>query len=96
MSEYNDLEHVKRHAQAALSQSNARAYDGDDNYKKKLVITTCVTGPYSKDAGGFVLEAKVPRSAVNDLGLSATWITGDRGAAAAFLRSIADEIERGS
>ena len=43
----------------------------------------------------FVLAAKSPRSAVNNLGLSIEWSTNDRVEAAAFLRQLAVKIEEG-
>jgi hypothetical protein len=43
----------------------------------------------------FALDAKSPRSAVNNLGMSVIWDTNDRAEAAAFLRKLADKIEAG-
>lgn len=97
----SDREHILRHAREALSASNARRFDGDNNFKKMIVIHACVVGPDAnhrndESDGGFVFEAKIPRSAVNELGLTSTW-GGDgsisRADAAAFLRELADMIE---
>ena len=44
----------------------------------------------------FVLDAKSPRSAVNNLGLSINWSTDDRTEAANFLRKLADKLEEGT
>jgi hypothetical protein len=85
---------IKRLARDALSAANGRTFDGNDNFRKVLCLTTCSVGPYHDEPGGFVFEAKIPRSAVNELPLSETWTTNDRAEAAKFLREIADEIER--
>lgn len=83
-----------RQVEDALRASNARPYDGDGNYKKELVIKTAVVGPSGMgEPGDFVLDAIVPRSAVNDLSLSVHWATNSRVKAAAFLRELATMIE---
>lgn len=76
----------------ALSPSNVRVFDGDNNAKKGVDIKTCIVSS-DKGAPTFVLEAKIPRSSVNNLGLAATWSTNARTEAAAFLRALADKIE---
>lgn len=91
---YDPMQHLLNEVDEALAPSNARKFDGDNNYKKCLDIKTCIVGA---DDGSpvFVLDAKSPRSAVNDLGISVTWSTNDRTEAAAFLRKLADKIETG-
>jgi hypothetical protein len=91
-------DNILKHARQALSESNARPFDGDDNFKKRLVITTAVVGPGSpKETGsGFIFEAKIPRSAVNELGMTSVWNASTRTEAATFLRELADLIEEGS
>ena len=91
----DDPKYLWQEADEALSPSNARKFDGDNNYKKCLDIKTCIVGG---DKGGpvFVLAAKSPRSAVNNLGLSIEWSTNSRAEAAAFLRTLADKIEEGA
>lgn len=91
------LDDLWSQVQEAMSPSNARAYDGDNNYKKTLSISTCIVGFGSRDAvrPEFVLKAKIPRSAVNNLALSVSRETGSRAEAAAFLRRLADLIEAG-
>jgi delta 1-pyrroline-5-carboxylate dehydrogenase len=92
----SDEHGILKQARQALSESNARRFDGDDNFKKRLVITTAVVGPgHVNDAfgSGFVFEAKIPRSAVNDLALTYVWSASTRAEAAAFLRALADLIE---
>ena len=86
---------ILREVDEALDPSNARKFDGDNNYKKCLDIRTSIVGA---DDGTpiFVLDAKSPRSAVNNLGMSIHWSTNDRTEAANFLRQIADKIEKGS
>ena len=94
--EYRDV--VFNHTRQALSEDNAREFDGGPNFKKCLVISTCVTGPLpsANCEGGFAFEAKIPRNAYNELGLSISW-GGDgsisRTEAAAFLRDLANLIE---
>jgi hypothetical protein len=90
----SDKSIILGHARQALSTSNARRFDGDDNFKKRLVISTCVVGPANKmeSGSGFVFEAKIPRSAVNELGLTSIWEATTRAEAAAFLRELADLI----
>lgn len=83
-------------ARDALSPGNARTYDGDPNFKKKIVITTGVVGPYNGTPGGLAFEVKVPRSVVNELGFTVYWGddgTVDKTEAAAFLRELADLVE---
>ncbi len=83
---------ILREADEALSPSNARTFDGDSNFKKCLDLKVCVVGdPHGHPL--FVLEARSPRSAVNNLGLSILWSTNDRVEAAAFLRTLANKIE---
>jgi hypothetical protein len=76
----------------ALSPTNARAFDGNTNFKKCLEIKTGIVGG-DKGEPCFVLAAKSPRSAVNNLLLSVDWSTNSRAEAAAFLRKLADKIE---
>ena len=88
-----EMKDIWREIDDALSPSNARRYDGDNNYKKCLDLKICVVG--AEDGSPvFFLEATSPRSAVNDLGCSIAWSTEDRVRAAAFLRSLADKIKR--
>ena len=89
------LETIWREVNEALAPSNARKFDGDNNYKKCLNIQTCIIGNDTDGSPVFVLDAKSPRSAVNNLGLSIHWGTNDRAEAAAFLRKLADKIENG-
>ena len=91
---YDALKHLWSEADEALAPTNARKFDGDNNYKKCLDLKVCVVGS-DEGAPVFVLDAKSPRSAVNNLGLSITWSTNDRAEAAAFLRQLADKIEAG-
>src|SRR5262249_8964816 len=79
----------------ALSNSNARRFDGGPNYQKCLVIETCVVGEeHSGKLGSFFpFEAKIPRTAFNNLGLTRQWNTDSREEAARFLRELADLIE---
>lgn len=90
----NDLKYIWQEADEALALTNARKFDGNNNYKKCLDLKVCVVGT---DDGSpvFVLDVKSPRSAVNNLGLSLTWDTNDRTEAAAFLRALAGKIEAG-
>ena len=92
---YDPLQSLLREVDEALTAANARKFDGDDNYKKCLDIRTCIIG---SDDGTpvFVLDAKSPRSAVNNLGMSIHWSTNERTEAASFLRKLADKIEKGS
>jgi hypothetical protein len=92
---YDPLKSLWSEIDEALSPDNARKFDGDNNYKKCLDLKTGIVGA---DDGipVFVLNAKSPRSAVNNLGMSVTWNTNDRAEAAAFLRQLADKIEKGS
>lgn len=90
----NDPKRLWQEVDEAMSPTNARAFDGDNNYKKCLVITTCVVGG-DKGEPTFVLDAKSPRSAVNNLGMSVTWSANTRAEAAAFLRKLATKIEEG-
>lgn len=89
------LKTIWREVDEALSPSNARKFDGGNNYKKCLNIQTCIVGDDTDGFPVFVLDAKSPRSAVNNLGMSIHWSTNDRGEAAAFLRQLADKIENG-
>jgi hypothetical protein len=82
-----------REVDEALSPTNARPSDGNNNYKKLIEIKTCVVGGDKGDPV-FVLAAKSPRSSVNNLGLSISWSTYSRAEAAAFLRELADKIEK--
>lgn len=77
----------------ALSSGNARRYDGDSNFKKMLVIETCVVGPAYGESGGFIFAARVPRSATNNLGMTISSHTNDRAEAAEFMRKVAAMIE---
>jgi hypothetical protein len=88
VSLYLDRLDVLRHAAEALTDANARKFDGDDNFKKIVTIRTAVAGGEGGQAG-FVFEARIPRSAVNDLAISATWSTTSRSEAADFLRELA-------
>lgn len=92
---YDAEKHIWSEADEALTPANARKFDGDNNYKKCISIKTMFVGA---DDGTpvFVLEAKSPRSAVNNLGLSIQWSTNDRVEAANFLRKLAAKIEEGS
>lgn len=90
----DDLKYLWREVDEAMSSSNARAFDGDNNYKKSIVITTCIVGG-DKGEPEFVLDVKSPRSAVNNLGMSINWSTNARAEAAAFLRQLATKIEEG-
>jgi hypothetical protein len=89
----HDLKTLWREVDEALSPTNARPADGNNNYKKLVEIKTCVVGDDKGDPA-FVLAAKSPRSSVNNLGLSINWITHSRAEAAAFLRDLADKIDR--
>jgi hypothetical protein len=85
---------IWKHIRQALSASNGRRFDGDDNFKKCLVITI---GMVDRPAE-FAFEAKIPRSAVNDLFMSLEWREEDdtpvtHADAAAFLRDLAILIE---
>ena len=91
----NDLKRLWKEADEALYPTNARAFDGDNNYTKSLVITTCVVGG-DKGEPAFVLNAKSPRSAVNNLEMSSNWSTNSRTEAAACLRKLAAKIEEGT
>lgn len=91
---YDPMKTLLHEIDEALSPSNARKFDGDNNYKKCLDLKTCIVGGDDGEPV-FVLDAKSPRSAVNNLGMSITWSTNDRAEAAAFLRQIADKIEKG-
>lgn len=88
------LKSLLREVDEALAPTNARKFDGDNNYKKCVDIRTSIVGA---DDGSpeFVLSARSPRSAVNDLGSSLHWDTNDRAEAADFLRKLADKIEAG-
>ena len=92
---YDPLQAILREVDEALDPTNARTFDGDDNYKKCVDISTGVVG---SDDGTpvFVLDAKSPRSAVNNLGMSIHWSTNERAEAANFLRKLADKIEKGT
>lgn len=92
---YDPLKMIWREVNEALSPTNARKFDGDNNYKKCLDLKLCVVGSDDDGTPVFVLDAKSPRSAVNNLGLSITWGTNDRAEAAAFLRQLAAKIEAG-
>ena len=87
-----DLKLIWGEVDEALSPMNARRFDGDNNFKKCVDIKTCVVGG-DEGVPTFVLTAKSPRSAVNNLGLSIDWFTNSRSEAAAFLRKLADKIE---
>lgn len=91
---YDPLKTIWREIDEALAPENARRFDGDNNYKKCINLSAAVVGG---DDGSpvFVLEAKSPRSAVNNLGCSVTWNTNDREEAAEFLRCLADRISGG-
>ena len=89
------FERILEEADEALSPSNARRFDGNDNYKKCIDIKVAVVESDNAGAPVFALDAKSPRSAVNNLGMSITWSTNDRAEAAAFLRQLADKIEAG-
>ena len=91
---YDPLLHLLREADEALAPTNARKFDGDDNYEKCIAVKVAVVGG-DNGAAVFALDARSPRSAVNNLGMSVTWDTSDRAEAAAFLRQIVDKIERG-
>ena len=86
---------IWREVDEALALTNARKFDGNNTYEKCLDIKVCVVG---KDDGSpaFVLEARSPRSAVNNLGLSVAWHASSRAEAAAFLRQLANKIEEGA
>ena len=86
---------IWREVDEALAPSNARKFDGDNNFKKCLDLKTCLVGG-DKGEPVFVLAAKSPRSAVNNLGCSINWSTNERAEAAAFLRKLADKIEEGA
>lgn len=90
-----DMDRMLGHVMDAISKENARPFDGDNNFKKMLVISTCVVGPDGRGGtdNAFVFEAKIPRSAVNDLGLSAVWTTNDPAEAADFLRRVATMMD---
>lgn len=95
----SELDHLWINIREALSEENARAFDGNDNFKKCLVIKTCVVGTelmhrqaVSPRDSEFAFEASIPRSAVNDLTFSVS-CNLDRAEAAAFLRELADLIE---
>lgn len=90
---YDPLQSLLREADEALAPTNARKFDGDNNYKKCVDVKVTVVGADDDGAPVFVLDAKSPRSAVNNLGMSITWSTNDRAEAAAFLRQLADKIE---
>jgi hypothetical protein len=92
---YDPLQSLLREADEALAPINARKFDGNDNYKKCIDIKVAVVGSDNAGAPVFALDAKSPRSAVNNLGMSITWSTNDRAEAAAFLRQLADKIEAG-
>lgn len=89
---YDELKHLWREADEALAPTNARKFDGDNNYKKCIDLKVCVVGA-NDGTPVFVFDAKSPRSTVNNLGLSITWSTNDRAEAAAFLRQLAAKIE---
>lgn len=92
---YDPLLHLLREADEALAPTNARKFDGNDNYEKCINIRLGVVGSGADGAPVFAMDAKSPRSAVNNLGMSVVWDTSDRAEAAAFLRQIADKIEAG-
>jgi hypothetical protein len=92
---YDPLQAILREVDEALDPATARKFDGDNNYKKCLAIRTGIVGS-DDGAPVFVLDAKSPRSAVNNLGMSITWSTNDRAEAAAFLRQLATKIEEGA
>jgi len=92
---YDPLQDILREVDEALDPTNARTFDGDNNYKKCLDIRTGIVGA-DDGAPIFVLDVKSPRSAVNNLGMSIHWSTNDRTEAANFLRQVADKIEKGT
>jgi hypothetical protein len=92
---YDPLQSLWSEVDEALAPTNARKFDGDNNYKKCLDIKVCVVGADNDGVPVFVLDAKSPRSAVNNLGLSIIWGTNDRAEAVAFLRQLAAKIEAG-
>lgn len=86
------IESILNELNEALLPSNARKFDGDNNYKKCLDLRVSVVGDENGDPA-FVLEAKSPRSSVNNLGLSVTWSTNSRAEAVALLRNLISAIE---
>lgn len=88
----SDPKYLWREVDEALAPTNARTFDGNSNFKKCIEIKTCLVGN-DKGAPEFILAAKSPRSAVNDLLLSVDWSTNSRTEAAAFLRKLASKIE---
>ena len=87
-------DYIWKHIREALSASNGRPFDGNDNFKKCLVIRVCMVD----SPPVFAFDAKIPRSAVNELGLSLIWREEDdkpvtRAEAATFLRELANLIE---
>jgi hypothetical protein len=91
---YDPLQDILSEADEALDPTNARKFDGDNNYNKCLDIRTCIVGS-DNGAPMFVLHARSPRSAVNNLGMSVHWSPNDRTETADFLRKLADKIEKG-
>lgn len=83
---------ILEEADEALSPTNARKFDGDNNYQKCIKLMIAIVGD-DQGSPAFVMEAKSPRSAVNNLGCSVLWSTNDRAEAAALLRQLAAKIE---
>jgi hypothetical protein len=77
----------------ALSSENARKFDGDPNFEKCIDIKVAVVGDERGDPV-FSFETKSPRSVVNNLGCSIRWTTNSKTRALAFLREMAERIEK--
>lgn len=82
-------EHLWQSIRDALSPANYNPKQLSD-YRKELIVRTFVHGPRAE----LRFEAKVPRSSENELGFTITWVPETRAECAAFVRELADLIER--